>query len=619
MRPLSGSISPVEGQLERRLVGAALLATVIWILLLARLFYLQVLQAEKYRDSSQRNSVRTHRVAAPRGMILDRQGEILVDSRPSFDVRVVPHETPDLAATLDRLAGLVDQDAAELIDRVGAPQGRARFQPQRVANDLGRDTLARVEARLWALPGVLTEVSPIRAYRYGLEAGHVLGWLGQINAEQLASRAYQGYRRGDVVGTAGVERVLDRELRGRDGGENVLMDAHGRELELLDFVQPQPGNNVFLTLDRRLQYVAEQAFDALGKNGAVVALDPRTGEVLLLMSRPAVDPSRFAQGIGHDEWASLISDPGRPLHDRALQGQYPPGSTYKVVTALAGLESGVVADDYRVHCAGSYRLGRRRYRCWKGGGHGLVGLHRALVESCDVFFYKLGHDLGIQRLAYYAQALGVGQTTGIDLPGEAAGLRPTAAWKERRFGEPWLDGETLSLAIGQGFNLWTPLQAAVIYASIATGGGRPTPYVVARVEAPHGRVLRGQRAPQVERVAISAASFDIVRRALRGVVHEPHGTGYAMRRLPGGVEAAGKTGTAQVVALPKERPASDEEIPEAQRDHAWFVSYAPAESPRIVVAVLVEHAGHGGSVAAPIAREIVAEFLRNEGELHAGN
>jgi penicillin-binding protein 2 len=617
MSRISGTRSPAEGQIERRVASAALCVMGIWLVLLVRLFYLQVVQGDEYRISAKRNSVRTHHVKATRGIILDRTGEILVDSRPSFDVLVVPHETQELVQTLERIARLAGLDAGAVREHFGEPRGRARFQALEVAKDLSRDAQARVLSRLWALPGVLSQVTPVRDYRFGNSAAHVLGRLGEISAAQLESRRYQGYQRGNVIGTEGVERFLDSDLRGRDGGKNLLVDAHGRELELLGAVEPQPGKNVVLTLDHRLQRVAEAALDEAGKAGAVVALDPRNGEVLVLASRPSFDPDRFAVGIDHAEWSTLRNDPRTPLHNRALQGQYPPGSTYKLMTALAGIEEGVIDADWEVECTGSFRLGRRRYRCWKKGGHGRVELHRALVESCDVFFYKTGLAVGVDRLAYYARAMGLGVPTGIDLGPEAPGLVPTSRWKEQRFAEPWIEGETVSLAIGQGFNLLTPIQLAAVYAAVGNGGTRYRPFVVRRIEDPHGQVLRETQPKVLGKLPISSPALERVRRALRGVVHDPHGTGWVMRRLPGGVEAAGKTGTAQVIELAPDPPPDEEDIPEAHRDHAWFVTYVPAEKPRIVVTVLVEHGGHGGSAAAPIARKVVVEFLEHEGELYA--
>jgi len=604
--------SPSEGFIERRVTGAALVVLAVWILLLARLFYLQVVQAERYERFAERNSVRTHRLQAPRGMILDRNGEILVDARPALGITVVATETEDLSLTLRRVAGLANVEETSLLERVGRPSGAARFKPQRVLDDLDRAAFARIDERLWALPGVHSEYRTLRDYRFGELASHLLGRLGEITAEQLGERDYQGYRSGDVIGRDGIEKLLERELRGRPGGENWLVDAHGRELELLSAVEPQPGLNVTLTIDRRLQQVAEEALDEIDKAGSIVALDPRNGEVLALASRPGFDPNHFAAGIAASEWRALREDERAPLHFRPLQGQFPPGSTYKVVPAIAGLEEGVIRPGFRVHCSGSFRHGRRTYRCWRRGGHGVVDVHKALVQSCDVFFYKVGLEIGVDRLAYYARELGFGAPTGIDLTDEKGGLVPTRAWKERRFGEPWMEGETVSVSIGQGFNLWTPLQLANAYAAIGGGGVRWKPFVVKRVARPDGAIVREVSPRMAEVLPFKDETLRIVRAALRGVVHEPHGTGSAMRRLPGDIESAGKTGTAQVVGLKGDQPADESLIPEKYRDHAWFVSYLPAENPRLAIAVLVEHGGHGGSAAAPVAAKLARAFLENE-------
>ena len=623
MTSLSGG--PAEGFIERRVTGAALVVLAVWILLLTRLFYLQVVQVERYLQVAERNSVRTHRVQAPRGMILDRNGEILVDARPALGIMLVPSETEDLELTLRRVARLAGVDESALIQHFGRPSGAARFKPQRVLDDLDRAAFARIDERLWALPGVHSEYRTLRDYRDSEVGAHVLGWLGEIDADQLGDREYQGYRSGDVVGRKGIEKLLEPELRGRPGGENWLVDAHGRELEQLSAVEPQPGYNATLTLDRSLQQAAEQALDELGKAGAVVGLDPRTGEVLALASRPGFDPNRFSSGIDAAQWKALMGDARAPLHFRALQGQYPPGSTYKVVTAIAGLEEGVIRPGLEVNCGGSFRLGKRTYRCWKKGGHGVVDVHKALVQSCDVFFYRVGLEVGVDRLAYYARMLGFGSPTGIELPGETAGLVPTRAWKERRFGEPWMDGETISLSIGQGFNLWTPLQLASAYAALGNGGTRWRPYLVQRVQQPDGTTLREAAPEAAGTLPFKEETLKIVRDGLRGVVMEPHGTGSAMRNLPGGVDAAGKTGTAQVIGMKGDVPTDEKLIPEQYRDHAWFVTYVPAEEPRLVVAVLVEHGGHGGSAAAPVAAKVVRVFLENEAakkareQLVAGN
>ncbi len=619
MNRLTSSAPPSDGTVERRLTGVALLVVAVWMLLLTRLFYLQVVKGDVYKVSAERNSVRTQRVQAPRGAVLDRNGEPLVDSRPAFEVLVVPHETEDVPATLTRISGLTGRDLAAVRESYGTPRGRARFQPQRVAHDIDRDALARVEARLWALSGVLTQVTPVRGYRYGSSAAHLLGWLGEVGPEQLREKEFQGYRLGDVIGRGGIERLLDADLRGRPGGRNLLVDAHGKELELLSLVDPQAGRNVVLTLDHALQEAAETALDREGKTGAVVALDPRTGEVLALASRPAFDPNGFATCIDPAIWRGLTSDPQKPLMNRALQGQYPPGSTYKVVTAIAGLEEKLVDQHTEVNCGGSFRLGRRTYRCWKKEGHGVVDLHKALVQSCDVYFYKLGLELGVNRLAYYARSLGLGARTGIELGGEMPGLVPTKEWRQLRDGTTWVEGDTVSVSIGQGANLWTPLQLAAAYAAIANGGTRYKTHLLRRVEEPDGTVVRSSEPEVAGEVPVSAGTLALIRSGLEGVVSEAHGTGAVMRNLPGGVLAAGKTGTAQVVGMAAGERTDSKDLARQYRDHAWFVTYAPIENPRIVVAVLIEHGGHGGSAAAPVAREVVARFLELEMETYAGN
>ena len=619
MNRLTATGAPSDATVERRLTGIAVLVVAVWMLLLTRLFYLQVVQGDVYRVSAERNSVRTQRVDAPRGVITDRNGDVLVGSRPSFDVLVVPHETDDVPTTLARIAGLTGRDLETVKTSYGEPRGRMRFQPQRVAHDLDRDSLAMVESRLWALGGVITQVTPVRGYRYGASAAHLVGWLGEIGAEQLNRKEFQNYRRGDIIGVGGIEKLLDTDLRGRPGGRNLLVDAHGRELQLLSSVEPEPGRNVVLTVDHRLQEAAEEGLDREHKSGAVVALDPRNGEILALVSRPAFDPNEFAIGIDPARWRQLNTDPQTPLVNRALQGQYPPGSTYKVVTAIGGLEEKLINEHVEVTCAGSFRLGRRTYRCWKPGGHGVVDLHTAIVQSCDVFFYKVGLDLGVNRLAYYARALGLGSRTGIDLSGEMGGLVPTKEWKERRDGTPWVEGDTVSLAIGQGMNLWTPLQLANAYAAIVNGGIRYRPHVLKRLEEPDGRIVRQVDPEVLGELPVSPQTLAAVKSGLVGVVQEPHGTGSIMKNLPGGVIAGGKTGTAQVVGLPAGARPDLEDVEHEERDHAWFVTFVPAEAPRLVVAVLVEHGGHGGSAAAPIAREVVTRFLEGEADLYAGN
>ncbi len=600
----SGNDLPVDGGLR---ILAAFLVLVFGVFGL-RLIQLQVIEGEAFLDRSERNSVRTLRVTAPRGDIVDREGRALVTTRPAFGVQVIPNGLGRPEVTFSLLARLLEADAEALRERVGAVRGRARYQPVRLAGDLAYAQLARVESHRYALPGVVTDVRPRRDYVYGGAAAHLLGTLGEVTAAQLARREYASHRAGEVVGQSGVEALLEESLRGRDGGRNVVVDAAGREVELLDEVASVRGGTAVLALDLDLQLEATRALDASeGPAGAVVALDPRNGDVLALVSRPAFDPNDFAAGIDAETWQALRDDEWKPLQNRALSGQYPPGSTYKAIVAAAALEEGVVEPEERFFCPGHFRLGRRVYRCWKRPGHGWVDLHQALVHSCDVFFYNVGLELGIDRLAFFARGFGLGRTTALPLPGERAGLVPTRAWKQRRLAEPWVRGETVSASIGQGFNLVTPLQLAVAFAALANGGRTVEPRLVLRVFDRDGQLVQAP-APSVRRtVPVGDVHLARVRRALEGVVMEPRGTG-ARARVPG-VRVAGKTGTAQVVSLVHTEDVDEDEVPVRHRDHAWFAAFAPADAPEIVVVVLVEHGGGGGAVAAPVAGRILTRYF----------
>jgi penicillin-binding protein 2 len=526
----------------------------------------------------------------------------------------MPAELRERELTLAALGSLLDRDPSELSERVGNPKGRTRFQSVRIARDLPYDSRTRVESHLYALPGVFTDVSPRRYYVGGSLAAHVLGYTGEIQVGQLEKRAFADYRSGDVIGQAGVESRFESTLRGRAGGRNVVVDVAGRVDEVLDEVEATPGGTVVLTIDRDLQRVAEDAFlpEVIGgeeKRGAVVALDPRNGDVLALVSHPAFDPNSFAGGIDSATWKQLMESEGRPIQNRALAGQYPPGSTYKVILAAAGLEEGAITPDDRVFCPGTFKLGRRTYRCWKRGGHGSVNLHEALMRSCDVFFYQLGLKLGIDRIAFFANGFHLGRRTGIALGNESPGIVPTRAWKERRFKEVWLKGETVSASIGQGFNLTTPMQLAVAYAAIANGGTIFKPRILLRQSGPDGTVESGPEPESLGKVPVLTDHLATITRALEGVVHGEGGTG-ARARISG-VRVAGKTGTAQVVRLEETEDLEEEEIPFKFRDHGWFAAFAPVEAPEIVVVALAEHGGHGGSAAGPIVKAVLARYFKS--------
>jgi penicillin-binding protein 2 len=602
----SSGFDPITSELVqvrlRRVLYVVLLAFAVLVL---RLWLLQVVHGPEYRVKSENNRIHLRDIPPFRGMIFDRGGHLLVDNRPAFNLYLIPEEIRDPEALLDRLHELagVDREAARA--RL-AKAGRGQpFRPVLIKRDLTRETLAVVESHRFNLPGVMIQVKPQRHYIRGELAAHVIGYLGEISEAQLKSGRYPDTRPGDLIGKSGVEAQWQQYLHGARGGEQVEVDAAGRRLEVLSRKPPVSGYNLSLTLDNDLQALAEKGLE--GKKGAIVAMDPRTGEILAMASAPAFDPNTFIGGIDRDTWKEMVSGGDYPLQNRVIAGQYPPGSIFKIVVGLAGLEEGLVDPEEETFCGGRYRLGSHVFRCWKRYGHGKMDFHGALRESCDVYFYKLGRRLGVDRIAHYARMLGLAERTGLKLGSERAGLIPTSRWKLKRFGVPWQAGETISTSIGQSFVLVTPIQAARMIGAVFNGGVLHQPKVVRWVGKGGGTEYRFEPTV-VSRLEVQPEHLERIRRALIAVVHEPRGTGGRSRVK--GVTVAGKTGTAQVVALEVEKAsAKGEEVPEKYRDHAWFVAVAPAEEPGLAIAVLVENSGHGGSVAAPIAGKMIQAFL----------
>jgi len=601
-----------EAFLARRVVVLGILISFVFSLFAVRLFQLQVIEGAALSTRSEKNRVRTVRLEAQRGEIVDRDGRTLAASRPAFAVAVIPHELRDRGRTLRVMGGLLAREPSELEEKIGERRGRERFKSVVLDPDLGADALARVQAHQFALPGVHVDFRPRRHYVGGTAGAHLLGTIGEIGAEQLRSSDFDGYRSGEVIGQSGLEARLERHLRGRPGGRNIVVDVQGREVDRLDEVLPVPGGRVVLTLDLDLQRAAEAAFethdpDEPGKMGALVALDVRNGDVLAFLSRPTYDPNSFAGGVDTATWRQLTTDVWRPLQNRAIAGEYPPGSTYKAIVASAALQFGVTNPSRTEYCAGTYRLGRRTYRCWKRAGHGEVDLAKALEQSCDVYFYTVGVELGIDRIAQIARSFGLGTRTGIGISGERPGLVPDKAWKERARKQEWIKGETVSASIGQGFNLVTPLQLARAFAALANGGHVFQPRIVDRLETWDGRLVDQPLREPSTRVDVSSEHLQRVVDGLTRVVEAPRGTG-RRARVPG-MMVAGKTGTTQVVSLSVvEQFENDEDVPVKWRDHAWFAGFAPADDPEIAVAVLVEHGGGGGSVAAPIAGKVLQAY-----------
>jgi len=588
---------------KQRIVGMMLGVLAVFVVLLMRLMYLQVVAGDDYYRLSMNNSIRLQTVDPPRGLVLDRHGTKLAENRPSFDVSFTPKDAGDVGRVLSELAAYLNVPVDELQGKVKHSRGLAAFRPVVLKQDIGRDVLAAVEAHKVDMPGVSIQVRLRRNYLYELNASHLIGYLGEINLDELKSGDYPNLRGGDYIGKFGVERTQESFLRGEPGGRQVEVNANGQIMRVLQTVSPKPGRNVHLTLDRELQQRAEELLE--GVAGAAVAVEPASGEILAMASSPSFNQNAFVSGIGTGVWEALISHPFRPLENKAIQGEYPPGSTFKIVTALAGLEEKAIDETTSFDCAGFLPFAGRDYRCWKKEGHGRVDVRRALSESCDVFFYRTGLRLGIDRLAWYAKAFGLGVRSGVTLDQEARGLIPSSAWKKKRFGVAWQEGETLSVAIGQGYVLATPLQMAMLTAAVGNGGIRHRPTVLSRVETMEGDVVF-QTAPQeIGRLPISPRNLKIVQQGIWGAVNGERGT--ARRVHLNDIEIAGKTGTSQVVGR---KESGDDYTPPHHRPHAWFVCYAPFDAPKIAIAVVVENGEHGSSAAGPIAREMVKTYLR---------
>lgn len=595
--------TPDNDWYKARLSGLVFAVLAAFFLLFIRMFHLQIIEGEEYRRLSESNCIRIQNIDPPRGLIYDSRGELIVDNRPSFDICITPKDAKPIEETFSRLSALTMTPAKEMEERFAKQKGLPSYSPVVVLPDVDRNTLGAIEVRKYDLPGVTVQVRPLRHYLHKGSAAHLLGYLGEVSQKEMESDRFPGTLRGDYIGKNGIERKFELMLRGVRGGRQVEVDARGRLVRILRTVEEKPGNNLYLTIDQKLQMETEALF---AENvGAAVAIEPDTGNVLALVSSPSFDQNDFVAGLSHATWNALINNPERPMENKAVQGTYPPASTYKILTAMAALEEGVVDEHTSFLCTGSYRFGNRSYKCWRKEGHGTVDIYRAISHSCDVFFYQVGQRLGVDKLSFYARSSGLGSRTGIELDNEAAGIIPTAEWKKKRTGDAWQRGETLSIAIGQGFNLVTPLQMACFMSAVGNGGKRFKPQLVRKIVDQEGRLIQETRPELVGTLPVKTRNLNIVRHGLWQVVNGG-GTASAIRLKT--VEISGKTGTAQVIS----RSRGDSEIasgPAHWKPHAWFVAYAPAEAPKIAVAVIVEHGEHGSSAAAPIARDIIKTYL----------
>jgi len=593
-------MSQEELERSRRLLARmALVLLFLFGLLFLRLWYLQLLEGDRLQKRSETNRIRAQDLPPWRGMILDRQGNILVDNRPSFDLMVVLEDVPDPVLLGRRLSALLHLDDKGLTAQLEKAR-QVGLHQVRLKAHLSWEEMALVETYKAELPGCFIQITPRREYRHQALACHVLGYLGEITETQLKSDRYPTYNIGDYLGRCGIEAAWENYLRGQRGFRRIEVDAFGRELGQLDLKPSTPGANVHLTLDARLQQEAEDCLR--DKVGAIVALNPQNGRILALASSPSYSHEDFERGLTVDEWQKLLNHKDHPLENRTIRGQYPPGSTFKIVMALAGLEEGVITPQTSIHCSGSLTSGNHVFHCWKKSGHGGVNLQQAMAVSCDVYFYQVGRRLGIERIAKWSRRFGLGVPTGLKLDKEMSGLVASSAWKLRRFKDHWREGDTLSVAIGQGYNLTTPLQMAQVAATLANGGTVYEPQLVEKVESPAGDILHQFKPVVKGRLGAKPAHLALVQKALTAVVS--YGTG--RRAYLPNVEVAGKTGTSQVVSLELEK--SGKKIRKFQ-NHALFVAYAPADDPQLAVSVIVEHGGQGGEVAAPLARQMLAAYF----------
>ncbi len=599
---------------RRRFYLYTLAAVLVFSLLLLRLWYLQVISYEDLFERSVRNRTRMLITEAPRGPVYDRHGVLLVDNRPAFQISVMRQDIVQRDQLFERLSGLLDVSVEQLELRWQEGRRLPAYRPVPLLMDVDRELIERVQENSIDLPGVLIEVRPIRDYPEPDAIAHVIGYLGEITEKELKATRAGESRGGDLVGKVALERAYDDNLRGNKGQQLIEVDVQGRLLRMLQAEAPEPGKKIHLTVDLELQKTAVTAFGE--RAGAAVVLDVHRGDVLAMVSLPTYNPAMFARGINPDEWHALLADRRNPLQNKAITGLYPPASTFKMIVALAALRDGIAVPGRVIQCDGDLVVGDSRFRCWKRAGHGPTDLKKAIRESCDVWFYQVGLELGIDKLAAAAKEFGLGSSLGFSLPGERAGTIPSRDWKRLQINEPWYAGETVIAAIGQGYVLTTPLQLAVMTAALANGGKVLKPQIVNRIEDWNNQSTHLFEPELIRQLDHSSAHLQAIQEGMFAVVNEPRGTGRPAQLEE--VMVAGKTGTSQVVRRlsdeEEELLTGDEHIPYRRRSHGLFVAYAPAENPEIAVAVVVEHGQSGGGVAAPIAREIISHYFQNRSE-----
>lgn len=583
---------------SQRLDVLAVFVLLVFMTLISRLGYLQVAQGKYYGQLADGNRIKLIPIMAPRGIFYDRNGIPMVSNRPGFTVSLLPLTGPVDDGVIVKLAGILGINIKDIRDKVAQHTGS--FEPIRIKSDIGPDLVTKIEERRSELPGVVIEIQPIRNYINNEMGAHIFGYVSEINDVELENRKDEGYKSGDIVGKFGMEKVYDKELRGVDGGGQVEVDVNGRPVQVIGKKEPTPGNNMIMTIDGRIQKAAEKAIDEqlqslqTTKAAAAVVINPKTGEVLAMASRPAFNPNLFAGGISSKDWKLLNDNPYHPMDNKAISGEYPPGSTFKIVTGTAALELGKVTPEEKILDNGRHWIIDKGNAA--GEALGWINFKEALSKSDNVYFYEMGNRLGIDNLENYARMFGLGAVTGINLPGEADGLVANRRYKEKVYGEDWYLSETFDAAIGQGFQLATPLQMAQIISQVANGGHRYRPYLVSKVIAPGGEAVKTFVPEEVGQVVISEKTLSLIREALKEVAMEGGTAAQEFHDFP--IPIAGKTGTAEN---------------SHGKDHGWFVAYAPYDDPRVAVVVIVEQGGYGAASAVPIARKIMeAAFNINQ-------
>lgn len=594
---------------------------VFFLAVLLRLWYLQLYRGDELYFYAEKNRMWEEKDRAPRGMVFDRNGKLLVDNKLSFDIVIRPQFIQEQEKTIKKLSSLLSVPEDDIKFRLLKSKNKPLYFPVVIAEDVDRDKLALIESNKLFIPGVDVVVNNKRTYLMGEATAHLIGYIGEVNRIEMnkLNSAYDMHGRklymGDSIGKFGLEKVWDLDLRGVDGAKYVVVDANGRmrgqkEIEKIfgkvSNTESEPGNNLELTIDADLQNIAYKYFSDFNRKGTVIALDARNGDVLVMFSYPGFDPTVMSKGVTPEILKEIRSNPFRPFYNKNIQDHYSPGSTFKPLVALAALEEGLAEPDTITQCLGRLWFGNRYFHCHKKTGHGNINLHDGLVKSCDIVFYKLGIKLGVDKVHKYATMLGLGQKTGIDLPDETKGLMPSTWWKLKNVGYKWMPGEDLSMAIGQGYDLVTPLQLVNLYAGMATGYVY-RPHVVKNIKDVDGNILWSSKKEILHKVDIKPSTKEFLMKSLWGVVNEQSGTAW-WYRLPG-LDMAGKTGTVQLYGI----SASDiykkcENLPEIKRHHGWFVGFAPYDKPEIAVAVIAEHSCHGSSGAAPLVRDIIKAY-----------